>query len=224
MFCFVRDLVFVFFRCTSSVKKDWPFFAFMIFFGVGMYVVLVSDFLFLGSFLVVRLVSAPISSIVSSILSPMLGMSATNSGKIIWLALVMVYWDISSLDLISFRWKSLKIVINLLLHSTVVSFHLALSCAGGSAILRGTTGSTTWSVAVQCFRNSYLDTAFALSFKTGRSGSVRLDSILLRAHSESDATPDVEGLAPLFSSVVLLLSLLWLPWCFFCKGGPKGQI
>ena len=84
----------------------------------------------------------------------------------------MISWSISSVDLIWLRWNSVKILKSLLPHSTIVSFHCSFKCVGGSAILRGTIESTplgTKSIAAQCFRNSYLDTAFALSFKIGLS-------------------------------------------------------
>ena len=61
-----------FFLCTSSVEEDLPFLG-CLFCFLGANVVLgVSYFLFLGSFLVDRLVSTSNSSMVSSILSAML--------------------------------------------------------------------------------------------------------------------------------------------------------
>ena len=77
--------------------------------------------------------------------------------------------------------------------------------------MRGTIESTplgTKSIAAQCFRNSYLDTAFALSFKIGLSGVDKFNSSVFKAWSESDATPNVEGPASLFLSVVFVLELM----------------
>ena len=61
-----------FFLCNSSVEEDLPFFGMSFLFFRANVVLGVSDFLFLGSFLVDRLASTSKSSMVSSILSAML--------------------------------------------------------------------------------------------------------------------------------------------------------